>query len=78
MNQIDIEKMNEKIMYEEGKIYWEHCKGHTSNLIKKLHRLGYTTIKTGAIHILKDKEGEEITTGYSWEGLLLNTAKLFA
>lgn len=77
MNEINIQKMNEEITYDEGKIYWDHCKGHTSDLIKRLHKLGYVTVKLGAIHILRDPEGNEITTGYSWEGLLLNTAKIF-
>ena len=77
MNALDINKMNEQISYDEGKIYWENLKGHTSDLIKRLHKQGYITVKSGAIHILKDKEGKEVTTGYSWEGLLLNVAKFF-
>ena len=76
MNEFDINKMNEKIGYEEGKIYWDHCKGHTSNLIKRLLKNGYTIVKNGAVHILKDNEGKQVTTGYSWEGLLFNVAVL--
>ena len=77
MNEINIQKMNEQITYEEGKIYWDHCKGHTSDLIKRLHKQGYVTVKSGAIYILRNPEGQEMTTGYSWEDLLLNIAKLF-
>ena len=74
MNELDINKMNEQIGYEEGKIYWEHCKGHTSNLVKRLLKNGYTVIKSGAIYIMKNQDNKQITTGYSWEGLLLNIA----
>lgn len=77
MNELQINEMNNKITYQEGKIYWEHCKGHTSDLIKRLHKQGYTTVKSGAVYILKDKEGKEMLTAYSWEGLLFKTAKLF-
>ena len=77
MNGFDIEKLNDKITYQEGRIYWEHCQGYTSDLIKKLHKLGYTTVKSGGVYILKDKEGKEMLTAYSWEGLLFETAKLF-
>ena len=57
--------LNDQISYEEGKIYWEHCKGYTSDLMKRLMKQGYYAVK------------EEVVTGYSWEGLLFNTAKLF-
>jgi hypothetical protein len=77
MNELQINKLNDKISYEEGKIYWEHCKGYTSDLIKRLHKQGYTSIKRGAVHILKSPEGEEMATGYSWEGYLFNIASLF-
>lgn len=77
MNEFDIQKMNEQITYEEGKIYWDHCKGYTSNLIKRLHDQGYVTIKSGAVYILRNPDEQEVVTGYSWEGLLLNVAKLF-
>ena len=74
MNSIDIAKMNEKINYQEGKIYWDHCKGYTSELIKRLLRSGYTAVKVGAVHVLKDNNNQEVASGYSWEGLLYNTA----
>ena len=77
MNESQIENMNKNISYEEGIIYWEQNKGYTSKLIKRLHKQGYTTVKSGAIHILKDKEGKEMLTAYSWPGLLFETAKLF-
>jgi len=72
-----IDVFNKSITYEEGKIYWDYCKGYTSNLIKRLRKQGYTVVLSGAIHILKNKEGNEVTTGTSWERLLYNTAKLF-
>ena len=77
MNKLQINKLNDQISYEEGKIYWEHCKGHTSDLMKRLMKQGYYAVKAGAIYILKNQDGEEVVTGYSWEGLLFNTAKLF-
>lgn len=73
-----VEELNNQITYDEGKIYWAWNKGYTSELIKRLHKIGYMTVKSGAVYILKNPEGEEVTTGYSWEGLLFNTAKLFA
>jgi hypothetical protein len=74
MNVYDIEKMNDKITYDEGKIYWDHRKGYTSDLIKRLLRSGYTAVKVGAVHVLKDINNQEVVSGYSWEGLLYNTA----
>jgi len=74
MNSIDIAKMNEKINYQEGKIYWDYCKGYTSDLIKRLLKIGYTVVKLGAVYILKDKDKNEVITGYSWESLLYNVA----
>jgi len=76
MNELDIEKLNNEIGYEEGKIYWDWCKGHTSDLVKRLSKNDYTIVKSGAIYILNDEEKNEVTTGYSWEGLLYNIAKV--
>jgi len=77
MNKIEVEKLNNNITYDEGKIYYEHCKGYTSDLVKRLRKIGYTIVKRGAVYILKDQKHIEVTSGYSWEGLLFNTAKLF-
>ncbi|MFA7157589.1 MAG: hypothetical protein WC123_07905 [Bacilli bacterium] len=77
MNGENIEQLNANISYEEGKIYWDYCQGYTSELIKRLLKSGYIAVKAGAIYILKNPENEEIITGYSWPGLLFNTAKLF-
>jgi len=45
--------------------------------MRKGRYIGSIAVKAGAIHILKNQDGEEVVTGYSWEGLLFNTAKLF-
>jgi len=46
-------------------------------VMRKGRYIGSIAVKAGAIHILKNQDGEEVVTGYSWEGLLFNTAKLF-
>lgn len=76
MNELDINKMNEEIGYEEGKIYWEHCKGHTSKLIQNLMKSGYSVVKSGSVHTLKDNKNKKVLSAYSWEGLLYGVAKL--
>lgn len=76
MNEIRINEINKEIGYPEGHIYWNWCKGYTSKLIQRLYKVGYYAVKSGAIYIFKDKEGKEVTTGYSWEGMLKNVAIL--
>ena len=76
MNEIQLTEMNKEIGYKEGEIFWNWNKGYTSKLFQSLYKEGYKAVKSGAIYILKDNEGNEVTTGYSWEGLLKNTAIL--
>jgi hypothetical protein len=74
MNEIEIKKLNDNITYDEGQIYWEHCKGYTSKLVQRLLKSGYKIIKSGSVYILKDKDNIEVVNGYSWETLLYNIA----
>jgi hypothetical protein len=76
MSQSEIEKLNEKIPYEDGKIFWAHCKGYTSKVISNLLKTGWKATKSGAVYILRDKSGKEVLTAYSWEYLLFNAAML--
>lgn len=59
-----VNKLNESITYEEGRIYWEWNKSHTSKLWKRLSTLGYRMIsyKGGTVDI-KDNEGNAIISG---------------
>jgi len=78
MNELELKKWNEKISYEEGKIYYSEGNGYTSKLIQRLHKQGYTSIKEGSVHCLKDKDYKEVCTGTSWVTYLYNVAKIFA
>jgi hypothetical protein len=78
MNQKQIDEMNKEITYEDGKIFWEGCKGYTSNTIKYLFQCGYRAGVIGCVHSLYDMDGNKVTSAYSWPGLLLNTAKIMA
>lgn len=78
MRYTQVEKMNEEITFADGKIKWENGKGYTSETMKYLYQCGYRAVTSGVLHILYDNENKEVTTAYSWEGLLLNTAKIMA
>jgi hypothetical protein len=75
ITEVEIDKFNEGI-YPEGKIKWYAGQGRSSDLMKRLYAQGYRAYQSGVIHILRDNEGKQVTTGYSWEGLLRNTAIL--
>lgn len=75
MTQNELNAINSQISYADGQIYWEWNKGYTSKLIKRLYSLGYYAVQSGAIHILKDRQGNEITSGFSWTDLLLRVAR---
>ena len=74
MKQIQIDTMNEQILYDDGKIIWEAGKGYTSKLMKALYSHGYRASQGGVLHYLYDDKGHKVTQAYSWPGLLLNTA----
>ena len=76
MTQTQIEKMNSQINYADGKIKFEEGKGYTSETMKYLYQCGYTATTSGIMHYLNDMEGKRIASAYSWEGLLLETAKI--
>lgn len=48
MTQEDVDKLNETIPYAEGKVYWEWNKNWTSDLWKRLYKLGYRTKRSKA------------------------------
>lgn len=75
MNELELKKWNDKISYEDGKIYFAE-EGYTSKLIQSLHKQGYITVKKGSVHCLT-KNNEEICTGVNWIEYLYNIAKLF-
>ncbi len=74
MNALQIDELNKEIPYEDGKIVWEAGKGYTSKLMKRLYECGYRASLSGCIHTLYDDNGHKVTDGYSWQGLLKNTA----
>jgi hypothetical protein len=78
MENLQIENMNSQISYADGKIKWESGKGYTSETMKYLYQCGYTASTSGIMHYLNDSEGNRIAQAYSWEGLLLETAKIMA
>lgn len=78
MNQQQIEKMNSQISYNDGKIFWNENKGYTSKTMQYLYQCGYRATTSGIMHYLNDNEGNRIAQAYSWEGLLLETAKIMA
>jgi len=78
MTPSQIENMNKQITYNDGKIFWNVNKGYTSKTMQYLYQCGYTATKSGIMHYLNDSEGNRIATAYSWEGLLLETAKIMA
>lgn len=60
----------------ETNIYYNVNKGYTSTTIQRLKKQGWKAVKSGAIHILKDKDNKEVLTAYSWRSLLEKTEKL--
>jgi hypothetical protein len=74
MNQIEIDKINSKISYNEGKIYFKEGENYTSNIFESLYKAGFKTVKAGAFTILKDKEGSEVVRGISRIDMLYNLA----
>jgi len=78
MNPSQVENMNKQITYNDGKIKFENGRGYTSETMKYLYQCGYRATTSGAMHYLYDSEGNKIATAYSWEGLLLETAKIMA
>jgi len=51
-------------------------KGITSKTIQSLYKIGWTASISGSVHILRDKEGKEVLTAYSWVSLLNEVEKL--
>lgn len=78
MLQNQIDNLNEKITYQDGKIVFETNKGYTSETMKYLYKCGYRASVSGIVHTLYDMDNKPITTAYSWVGLLYNTALLMA
>ena len=74
MNQIQIDSLNNKIGYTDGKIINEPGKGYTSQLMKNLYGFGYRATVNGIVHTLYNDKGEKVTSGYSFIDLLYNTA----
>jgi len=72
----NVQIYNEQINFEEGKIYFAPGKGYTSKLMERLYSMGYRATTAGIMHYLNDEKGHKVTTAYSWEGLLLQTAIL--
>jgi len=78
MTQIQIDLLNTNINYNDGKIVWEPNKGYTTKTIKYLFQCGWRAYQSGCLHILRDAEGKEVLTAYSWESLLQKTSILMA
>lgn len=78
MNNLQIENMNSQITYNDGKIFWSENKGYTSKTMQYLYQCGYRAATSGIMHYLYDMDGNKIAQAYSWEGLLLETAKIMA
>jgi len=60
-----------KNLYDEAKIYWEHCQGWTSKLWKELHKAGFrSTLSNGGFIHVKDSEGRKIWSGNGRSNML--------
>ena len=66
MNEIELEKFNKDITYEDGKIYWAEGKNYTSKLWENLKSNGYTTRSCRGFHILYDNNKNTIVETYGW------------
>ncbi len=79
MNTLQLNSFNADLFrlgYNSKHIRFEDGKGYTSDLMQNLFKHGWQSVKSGAIHILKDDEGHQVTTAGSWVELLYNTAKV--